>query len=234
MRFVVAGSSIKGPAHVDEGLPNQDSILLRGHRGGWIAAVCDGLGSCKHSHIGSSAACEALRYVLSTASASASSAAFVSEGLHQQWLRKIRPHPVKEVATTCLWGAVDDEGRLRTGQIGDGLVLYRSAGRLFRLTPERVGYGNQTLALWDDHKQQHWTHDEQVLSQPGDGILLMTDGVSEDLIPDMLPGFFDAVYQNIARRGRRSGRKWLNNELKNWSTPMHGDDKSIVAIFRLE
>ncbi|MCP8687136.1 PP2C family serine/threonine-protein phosphatase [Marinobacterium sedimentorum] len=230
MQFFAAGSSVRGPAHVEQGLPNQDSILLRGHRGGWMAAACDGLGSCEFSHVGSAAACDSLRQVLSRGCID--STASVSAALHQEWFQKIRPYAVRDVATTCLWASVAADGLCRLGQIGDGLVLYRSAGRLFQLTPNRLGFGNQTLALWDEYKEQHWHHVDIVLSQPGDGILLMTDGVSEDIVPDMLQDFFSAVYRSVAQRGRRAGRQWLNNELQNWSTPMHGDDKSIVAIFR--
>ncbi|MNF91442.1 hypothetical protein D3C84_740440 [compost metagenome] len=62
----------------------------------------------------------------------------------------------------------------------------------------------------------------------------MTDGVSDDLVPNALEGFFDALYLNITRRKRRSGRLWLEKELETWSTPMHGDDKSVVAIFRAD
>lgn len=232
MRFVAAGASVRGPAHIDQNLPNQDAITLRGNRGGWIAAACDGLGSCAKSHLGSRAAASAVSDLLSAGGGSPAS--HVNASIHEQWLRRISPHSVSDVATTCLWATVNRDGNCLLGQLGDGLILFRSRGRFFRLTPDRQGYGNQTQALWREHKEQHWHQAECFLIQPGDGLVLMTDGVSDDLVPDALEGFFDALYLNITQRGRRSGRRWLEKELENWSTPMHGDDKSVVAIFRAD
>lgn len=232
MRFIAAGASVRGPAHIDQGLPNQDAIALRGNRGGWVAAACDGLGSCRLSDIGSRAASSAALDILSANSSHEHLP--TTEAIHSQWLERVSPLPVQSVATTCLWASVDSEGHGHAGQLGDGLILFRSAGRFFRLTPDRQGYGNQTEALWLEHKERLWHQAAFHLSEPGDGVILMTDGVSDDLVPDALPGFFDAVGQSVTRLGRRRGRRWLCRELENWSTPRHGDDKSIVAIFRVE
>lgn len=232
MRFVASGCSVTGPAHLDQLLPNQDSIALRGYRRGWIAAACDGLGSCPNSQHGSSMAGRALldqlpHFVHGDLET-------ISSGLHQSWLHRVSPYPIRTVATTCLWAVLESDGSCGLGQLGDGLVLFRSGGRLFRLTPERKGYGNQTEALWKDHQPHLWHHKSCQLSMPGDGVILMTDGVSDDLISETLGDFFEAIYQGISCRGRRRGREWLRAELEAWSTPMHGDDKSIVAIFRTE
>lgn len=232
MRFVAAGSSVRGPAHLEQDLPNQDAIALRGHRGGWVAAVCDGLGSCSQSHIGSRAASLAVRHVLSNHEKV--KAESIIADIHEHWLGRIAPYPVRNVATTCLWASVGRNGFCSLGQLGDGLILYRSAGRFYRLTPERQGYSNQTLALWGQHESKHWLQAECCLSLPGDGVVLMTDGVSDDLVTDVIGGFFEALSKNISRRGRRAGRRWLQKELEEWSTPLHGDDKSLVAIFRAE
>ena len=232
MRFVAAGSSVRGPAHVEQNLPNQDAIAPPGRRGGWVAAVCDGLGSCSQSHIGASAAALSVRHALLNHD-KAQPESIIAD-IHAHWLARIAPYPVRSVATTCLWAAIDRNGFCSLGQLGDGLILFRSAGRLYRLTPERQGYGNQTLALWDRHEGKHWLQAECCFSHPGDGVVLMTDGVSDDLVPEGIGGFFEALHHNIRRRGRRAGRQWLQKELEGWSTPMHGDDKSLVAIFRAE
>ncbi|WP_171523542.1 protein phosphatase 2C domain-containing protein, partial [Acinetobacter baumannii] len=66
------------------------------------------------------------------------------------------------------------------------------------LTDQRQGFGNQTLTLaqadaWNTRSF------EFELSQPGDGVLLMTDGISDDLIPSQLESFFDAIYRRQLR-----------------------------------
>ena len=71
------------------------------------------------------------------------------------------------------------------------------------------------------------------LTEPGDGVVLMTDGVADDLEPAQLADFFDALYQDLGIRNRRRGRHWLQSELNDWATPLHSDDKTLVAIFRM-
>ena len=64
--------------------------------------------------------------------------------------------------------------------------------------------------------------------------MLMTDGISDDLIPEQLESFFDAICQRQLRSSKRRMRKWLTRELHGWSTPRHGDDKTIAGIFRTD
>lgn len=203
--------------------------MLSGHRGGWVAAVCDGLGSASQSHIGARAAAVTARQVLRSQSGDTTQ---VSADIHARWRGRTAAYPVKDVATTCLWVSVERAGTCRFGQLGDGLVLFRQGGRFYRLTKARQGYGNQTQALQGVHAAEQWQHGTCTLSLPGDGVVLMTDGISDDLVPEALDGFYQALFNNVRRRGQRLGQRWLSRELEQWSTPMHGDDKSLVAIFK--
>jgi len=230
MRFAVAGSTVRGPAHVDQQLPNQDAVLLRGQRGGWVAAVCDGLGSAKQSHIGSRAAALAVRQVLK--GADKADAKLINANIHARWRGETASYQARDVATTCLWLAVQPDGNATFGQLGDGLILFRQGGRFYQLTPPRQGYGNQTQALYDTHAPAQWQQATCTLSQPGDGVVLMTDGISDDLVADALDGFYQAMFNNVRARSRKNAQRWLGRELEQWSTPMHGDDKSLVAIFK--
>lgn len=230
MRFAVAGTSVRGPAHVDQQLPNQDAVMLRGYDGGWVAAVCDGLGSAKQSQIGSRAAALAVRQVLK--SADGADASRINADIHARWRDQTASYQVKDVATTCLWLTVHADGNAIFGQLGDGLILFRQSGRFYQLTPARQGYGNQTHALYDTHTPAQWQQATCTLSQPGDGVVLMTDGISDDLLPDALDSFYQAMFNNVRARSRRNAQRWLGRELEQWSTPMHGDDKSLVAIFK--
>lgn len=230
MRFAIAGTTVRGPSHAEQQQPNQDAVMLRGHCDGWVAAVCDGLGSCKQSHVGSRAAALAVRQVLRLRDEK--DATRISADIHASWIEQTATFPVREVATTCLWASVRQNGACTFGQLGDGLVLYRHGGRFYRMTSERGGYGNQTQAMHSVHEARHWQQGACVLSQPGDGVVLMTDGISDDLLPEALDGFYQTLFNNIRRRGRRNGQRWLKRELEQWSTPMHGDDKSLIAIFK--
>jgi hypothetical protein len=70
MRFIACGASVIGPRHLELGEPNQDAMALTGCRGGWIAAVADGLGSRTRSDLGARRACQVSRRILRAASSS--------------------------------------------------------------------------------------------------------------------------------------------------------------------
>lgn len=231
MRFIACGASVIGPRHVDLGEPNQDAMVLAGCRGGWIAAVADGLGSRARSDLGARSACQITRRILRATSSSFDLPATLPL-IHQQWLEAIDPTTARDAATTLLLGRVTDQGEVHAAQLGDGLLLVRCAGEFRRVTPERTAYGNQTWALESTHLQDKWNCTRGRFTEPGDGVVLMTDGVADDLEPAHLADFFDALYQDLSARNRRRGRRWLQSELNDWATPLHSDDKTLVAIFR--
>ncbi len=230
MRLLAGGASVRGPAHQQEGTPNQDAFCISGIRGGWCLAVADGLGSRPLSHIGSQKAVQLFRQL--ARQREEMSYETVGSTLRDAWLAhfgdRYRAHE-----TTCLWAKLDASGRGVVGQVGDGLLLLRSQGVFRVLTSRRGGFCNQTATLAQASSQECYSA-EIDLSRSGDGVLLMTDGISDDLIPEQLEPFFDAIYQRRLRCSKRRMRQWLTRELNGWSTPRHGDDKSIVGIFRTD
>lgn len=231
MKLVASGASVVGPRHVDLNEPNQDAIGLNGWRGGWIAAVADGLGSRSHSDIGSKCACQAARNIL-RGKAKNIELNKALELIHQLWIETISPHAADDAATTLLLASVDNDGVVRAAQLGDGLLLVRTYGEFSCITPARTGYSNQTQALGSEHRPELWVTVETKISKPGDGIVLLTDGIGDDIDPENLPDFVDALYKKLISGSRRRSRRWLESELQDWATPLHNDDKSIVGIFR--
>jgi serine/threonine protein phosphatase PrpC len=232
MKLAATGCSVVGPAHQQDNQPNQDAVLVQGIRKGWCIAVCDGLGSRQLSHKGSRLAANLIRSSTMRSDAVDCSAETVSLDLQKNWLDAVGQNS-SPYETTCLWASVDSNGLLKSAQVGDGLLLVRSEGRFSVITPERSGFGNQTQTL-SQAKLCDWSFVETVLSQIGDGVLLMTDGISDDLIPEQLEPFFDAVFMQLQQTNKRRCKAWLTQELMEWSTPLHGDDKSIAGIFRTE
>lgn len=231
MRFVSCGASVIGPRHKDLRESNQDAMALVGWQGGWIGAVADGVGSRSRSEVGSRRACQVVRRILRVAPGDFDLPSTLPS-IHERWIEAVKPIIPRDAATTLLFARVTNEGDVLAAQLGDGLLLMRCAGKFRRLTPERVGYGNQTWALESSHLQEKWSMAKGTLCQPGDGVVLLTDGVADDLEPNQLAKFVDALYRDLSPRNRRSGRRWLQSELDDWATPLHSDDKTIVAIFR--
>lgn len=230
MRLTASGAKVIGPVHLQDGVVNQDAMGVYGMRQGWCIAVCDGLGSRRLSHIGSS---KAVRLVKRHArQALVASARTLGATIRQSWLDHFGPC-YRDYETTCLWARVDARGRGQAGQVGDGLLLLKSRGTFRVVSAARKGFGNQTDTL--AHADEGlWQTCEFELLRPGDGVLLMTDGISDDLVPEQLEPFFDAVYRRLARSNKRRMRTWLEREMRAWSTPLHGDDKSIAGIFRTD
>jgi serine/threonine protein phosphatase PrpC len=231
MKLAATGSSAIGPAHKQDSLPNQDAVMVHGIQKGWCVAACDGLGSRDRSHIGSQKAAQQVRHILRQREP-ATTTLDISLRIQSLWMKQLGDN-IRPYEATCLWAHVSPMGCGKAAQVGDGLLLVKDNGVLQIVTPPRDGFGNQTQTL-AQAKATDWTTTEFHLSRPGDGVLLMTDGISDDLIPDQLEGFFDAVYQQLRRSNKRRCKRWLSKELEDWSTPKHGDDKSIAGIFRTE
>lgn len=231
MRFIACGASVTGPRHLEVHEPNQDAMVLTGCRDGWIGAVADGLGSRARSDIGARCACQISRRILRAAPSSFDLPATLPL-IHQQWLKAIKPTTPRDAATTLLFARVTAEGDVHAAQLGDGLLLVRCAGEFHCISPERTAYGNQTWALESTHTQSKWSTVEGRLTKPGDGLVMMSDGVADDLEPTQLADFFNALYQDMSKRNRRRGKCWLQSELDDWATPLHSDDKTLVTIFR--
>jgi hypothetical protein len=237
MRLIACGASVTGPVHLEAGQPNQDALALYGHKGGWVVAVGDGLGSHAHGDLGARRACQiarrTLRELVSIHPDDGLNLHTVLPLIHARWLNAIRPFPPRESGTTLLFARVSTSGKVQACQLGDGLLLMKCGGRMRCISPARDGFANQTHALGSTHKPDHWTTAEGTLSAPGDGVVLMIDGVADDLDPEQLDRFFETLHAKMTRRGRRRGRRWVQRKLVDWPTPNHTDDKTLAGIFRV-
>jgi serine/threonine protein phosphatase PrpC len=226
------GGSVVGPAHMQSGQPTQDALSLRGWCGGWIAAVADGLGSKKFSAQGARWAVQCAQFVLRNQTSSQLTDRDTVTAIYRRWLAGVPNSDPGNFATTLLVAACNAAGYVRIFQIGDGLILARTSQGLHIFTPEKAGFGNQTLALGPNRSWSAWTTGSVQLNQPGDQVLLMTDGIADDVDAGLLDPFADTIQRQIKVRTRRAGRVWLNREMTHWGTPGHSDDKTIAMIFK--
>ena len=112
------------------------------------------------------------------------------------------------------------------------MVLVRSGGVFFLMTDPKEAFANETTTL--AQAATYATSSAVSLTKPGDGIILMTDGISDDLLHEQLEAFFEVIYEQQKKRSKRRMKLWLRSELEQWATPMHGDDKTIACIFRVD
>lgn len=225
-----AGASVRGPAHVADAEGNQDALGLWGWQRGQIAAVCDGLGSRRLSAIGSRLACKATRQVIRSGASWDDPKALIGQ-LYRNWLQAL-PIAPSRAPCTLLLAACRPDGDTLVAQLGDGLLIYRAGARFGVLAPERAGFSNETEALGISRAWADWHVARLRLSAPGDGVVLMTDGISDDLVQTRREAFLRMLKKECGRRSPRQSRIWLRQHLEHWPTEAHGDDKTIAMIFR--
>ena len=88
----------------------------------------------------------------------------------------------------------------------------------------------QTHALGTAHRLSDWSFDLGAPLQAGDALLLATDGVSDDLVPERVGDLIAWLTGELAQTAH-PGRS-LARELRAWPVPKHLDDKTLVVLWR--
>lgn len=231
MNHKVCYASVAGPANRELGVNKQDATMIRKMPSGVLLVVCDGLGSRPKSELGARQACCAAKDSAAYLG-TAINAHNLCESVHSNWLQLIAPETADDAATTCLLAHVSTEGNVILAQLGDGLILCRSNGRFTNITPERRLFSDQTFALSTKFNFSDWVVHESTLVEPGDGVVMMTDGISEDIDHNRLDAFFEEIRFQTFKMKTIQMRRWLTQQLNEWPTPGHSDDKSLAALFK--
>ena len=224
--WLLTGASVIGPGHILEGMPNQDAFLNRQISGGFLSVVCDGMGSKPHSHLGSRLACRAVHDAIRSADFLIDSQSLV-ESIYRRWLTLLDGLPQNDAVTTCLicWG--NASGSIRYFQLGDGRIV--APVRLFEEGDSN--FGNETTGLGVSANFSDWRTGEFELDR-GQCIAIMTDGISEDLELGCENDLLAALTRSLKGKSPRRGKKALTEELYEWPTPNHLDDKTISVVVR--
>lgn len=228
MGLRIFSASVRGAGHILNNIPNQDAVLTRQWKDGWLAVVSDGMGSRAKSEIGSQCVCRSSLHVLKNASFAAPDRDIVLR-IYQRWLRELGAVKPSDAVATCLiaWG--QNSGQTRLFQLGDGALMYHPQEPYRPPCRQNDNFSNETTGLGISRKYSDWSTREVVLGKKGQGLALMTDGISEDLV--LADQFVPYLIMTMGKMSRRRGKKWLRTQLENWPTPGHTDDKTLALIF---
>lgn len=223
------GATSIGPTHRAERTPNQDCWL--GVRGafGTLIVVSDGLGSKRDARRGAQMACRAVLEAVRVWHEEGSDALDdLLRRIEPRWLDRIAPADAKDCAATCLFALAHIRGRLHVAAIGDGMALVRTRrGALEWVVGPRVsGFANETHALGDSRS---WVH-RSLSWEAGDVVILASDGVADDLLPNRMNEFVTWVMGTFAILSPHRRWRELRRALTNWPTPRHTDDKTLVVL----
>lgn len=226
------GASAVGPRHRAEGKPNEDSWLGAHGAFGTLVVVSDGMGTRGEARRGSQMACRAvLDAVRAWHKAGARGLEELLGRIEPLWCSLIAPSTTRDCAATCLFALAHVRGQVHLAAIGDGMALLRSRHGLEWVVGPRAGrFANETDALGNSAS---WTS-RSFPRAGGDVVVLATDGVADDLLPERIESFVQWLMDDFACMA--PSRRWraLQQELMDWPTPHHTDDKTLVVLAQRE
>lgn len=202
-QWQLLGASCRGRSHAHGGTYREDAFSLttiKQDTGAWwwAIAVADGAGSCKWSRVGSNLAVDTVSKSLGQADFGKTS---VSEAINEAASRALialkreserRSCDLHDLSCTLLillWiPSPDGKGGLAwTFQAGDGLIACADNQGLIEplANPDSEVFAGQTHFLTSDRVQETWDSRFQGYFFPEvpSGLLVMSDGVADDLIP---------------------------------------------------
>jgi serine/threonine protein phosphatase PrpC len=226
------GASVRGPEHFRDGRPNQDAWSSRLRRDTALAVVCDGLGSRPHSSVGSRAACHAVaNAVRHWATGPDAPPELLLRLVHALWNVRVHQPGSDECATTCLFAVATKDGRLLLAQLGDGLVMLQTPKGTTTLEPPAERFGNATTGLGIASDLREWRLHLEPNFAGTASILLATDGVADDLVPEKRSEFLNFLVTEYGSRPAAARTRAIAKELRDWPTPRHRDDKTVAVLW---
>jgi serine/threonine protein phosphatase PrpC len=223
--------SLIGEFHLRNNMPNQDSWSITKCPNCRVIAVSDGLGSKKHSALGSKMACKA---VMEAAKHYCNSKHFFdadnyTKEIYVNWLKLLQGNKISDCCATCLF-AVKYKDKIVVGQLGDGIIaaIFQDSSKNFILIDlKEESFSNITNCLNEKFEGSLWK--TRVFdAKDCCAIVLYTDGISEDILPNMQIDFAREFYLEYRSYGKNKRKREIKKMLKNW----HGstDDKTIACL----
>jgi serine/threonine protein phosphatase PrpC len=226
------GASVAGPGHVRDGLPNQDAWSHAAAAGGRVVVVADGMGSRPLADIGARAACGAVpEAVRAWARHPGADASLLLGLVHLFWRARLGSCAPDQAATTCLFAFMRGDGSGVVAQLGDGVILMRDPDGVRPLQERGAdSFTNTTLALGITKSIGAWS--TRILAPSCRSVVLCSDGVADDLLPDRYRDFVGWLEGEISPLPVATRRRRLARELDRWPTPGHIDDKTLAYLAR--
>ena len=228
---MITGASLIGPAHIRQHLPNQDAFKYRSYGYGCIMAVADGVGSDRYSHFGSKAVVQAVHEAFCAYIRGDISRTQITKAIYRYYVSILKKRYQSAASTTCLFAAYILNQGLYLGMIGDGIICGCINSQPFVMQKESDSFTNIVKPLSPQRPNPTWTTKfipENRLNSIR--LMLATDGVSEDILPNKESDFVGYLIECVNAWRAEERQMKLINLLENWETPKSLDDKTIVLF----
>ena len=240
-------AKMAGPYHIENALPCQDSFYVKSDNNGVVyASTADGLGSESFSDVGSRIAsqksCEycmeqynsgmpfsEVKKIMNNAFVNAYKAVL-------EEAQSTGNSPDEYDTTLCL--VIFDNNHVFYGQSGDsGIIALMKTGEYVQLTTQQRDEDGYVFPLCSGPNM--WVFGE--VEEPVSSVMLMTDGVWEQICPPLLRNHEVKINVALASRfmDRREISPWsikaledaARSYLENYPRRLLDDDKTIVVIY---
>ena len=222
------GSKLRGKLHIKNHMPNQDNYLVYNSKSFTLAVVCDGMGSKKHSRVGSKRLCKIIKKQVKKSLVTGQfNVIDLLTKIQTCWLNKLFPFSLKTCDTICLF-CIISENNILSCQLGDGIIAVKTNESVEIIRIKEDDFSNETVGI-GRAKLKDWSI--KIIKKDSNSnykILLGTDGISEDLIEEKLLEFIENISLNTT--GKYYGNKYLTGILRDWPNKFSNDDKTIVVV----
>ena len=235
MRFEEVGyASVRGVLHEEGNIPNQDAYSVKRYKFGTILVVSDGLGSKKHSDIGSKAVGKAINKAVQIWNAYAErDIRLLLPLMVSIWNIEIFPFTQKECGATCLFAIISNDGHVYAGQLGDGNIYISIDDELHLVREKEDDFTNLTVCMGGFSSYSEWCLKDFIVENKPFGIVMMTDGVSETIVENKKTEFINLLFRRLSECENLAKRNNLIYKiLSEWNPVSAGDDRTLICYRR--
>lgn len=230
----ISYASVRGMLHEDGNIPNQDAYSVKKYKFGTILVVSDGLGSKKHSDIGSKAVGKAINKAVQIWNEyPQKDIRLLLPLMVSIWNIEIFPFTQKECGATCLFAIISNDGHVYVGQLGDGNIYISIEDELQLVREKEDDFTNLTVCMGGFSSYSDWCLKVFYVGNKPFGIVMMTDGVSETIIEDKKIEFISLLFRRLSECENLPKRNNLIYKvLSEWNPVSAGDDRTLICYRR--
>jgi serine/threonine protein phosphatase PrpC len=219
----VFGYSLIGRYHKNNNFPNQDSFYYKISNNFISAAIADGLGSKKYSHIGSSLL---TKNVIKLSRNFYGNKVLFEKRLTEKLNRKLNILQLnKNNALSTLMFVIIKNNKIYIAKIGDGSIIILGEKNL--IIEEDKNFVNITIPFGYEKLKWYVFNEKDI-----NFIFLATDGISDDIYDKI--GFAKEFRKYFKKLSKYKLFKESKEMLENWNVKGSVDDKTFVCLMKEE
>ena len=226
-------ASVRGQSHIATKTPNQDAVKIRKTQYGITLVVADGVGSHKYSQIGSRTIVKSVTDAFYMFESGQIPVTDITATAYKLFKKRVPKSKNTQSSTTCIFAHISEKHGLFVGQVGDGACYIELNDTFTTLKGKESEFANLVVPLNPSLESAEWhTRHFKADKEAKLRILLATDGVSNDIIPEkenQCLGHYCNEVKNIDAFGRN---RFIRKTLKHWDVPGSSDDKTMIVYSR--